>query len=218
MFTGMIEETGLVAGITTSGEGLSLTITAREVLKGTRVGDSISVNGACLTVTAVDVGGFTLFVSPVTASVTTLGGFTRGVRVNLERAMAASSRFGGHIVQGHVDGRGRVDRADRDARGMRVTITAAPELRRYIAAKGSVAVDGVSLTVVSLTSSGFMLYIIPETLHKTILGEWKAGDAVNLEVDILAKYVERMLDPAGAGGEDPGDRGLKKKLAEEGYL
>ncbi len=218
MFTGMIEETGLVTGIVRSGEGLSLTIAAREVLEGTRVGDSIAVNGACLTVTVVDAGGFTLFVSPVTASVTTLGEFARGRKVNLERAMEASSRFGGHIVQGHVDGRGRVDRVERDSRGMRVTVAVPPELRRYIAARGSVAVDGVSLTVVSLASSGFTLYIIPETLRKTVLGEWKAGGEVNLEVDILAKYVERMLDRTGEGGGGSGDGGLKSKLAEEGYL
>jgi riboflavin synthase len=132
--------------------------------------------------------------------------------------MAASSRFGGHIVQGHVDGRGRLERVERDSRGIRVTVGSPPELRRYIVDRGSVAVDGVSLTVVSVTTSGFALYIIPETLQKTVLGEWKAGDAVNLEVDILAKYVERMLQTPGNVGEESGDGGLKRKLAEEGYL
>ena len=218
MFTGMIEETGVVSGVAPHGEGLSLTVAAREVLEGTRVGDSISVNGACLTVTAVDAGGFSLFVSPVTADVTTIGRITRGARVNLERAMAASSRFGGHIVQGHVDGRGKVERVERDSRGMRASLGAGPDLRRYIAPKGSVAVDGVSLTVVSLTPSGFSLYIIPETLKKTVLGEWKPGDDVNIEVDILAKYVERMLGPGGGGAGAAGDDALKAKLAEEGYL
>ncbi|TFH38231.1 MAG: riboflavin synthase [Chrysiogenales bacterium] len=216
MFTGLVEETGKVTEVSGAGEGLSMTIAAVKVLEGTRVGDSINVNGACQTVTAIDGRGFTIFVSPVTASVTTLGSFARGRKVNLERAMSAASRFGGHIVQGHIDGRGRVEKIERDSRGMRVGVAAAENLRRYCAEKGSVAVDGVSLTVVSLTSVGFNLYFIPETLGKTILSEWKAGDEVNIEVDILAKYVERMLLHSREGGTADDDTDLMRKLMEEG--
>jgi riboflavin synthase len=216
MFTGLIEEIGRVARVTRGGGGLDITIEASRVPEGTRTGDSICVNGACQTVTAVDARSFTVFASTVTAEVTTLGEFAPGRRVNLERAMTPSSRFGGHFVQGHVDGRGSIESIEKDGRGMRVTVAAGPELRRYIVAKGSVAVDGVSLTVVSLVPAGFTLYIIPETIGNTVITGWKAGDRVNLEADILAKYVERMLQAReGAGGDDGG---LMRKLAEEGFV
>jgi len=158
-----------------------------------------------------------VFASGVTAAVTTLGGFAPGRRVNLERAMTPASRFGGHFVQGHVDGRGSVASIDRDRMGMGVTVSAGPELRRYIVEKGSIAVDGVSLTVVSLTPAGFTLYIIPGTLNGTVIPEWRAGDSVNIETDILAKYVERMLDARGQGGVTDGG-GLMTKLAEGGFV
>jgi len=219
MFTGLIEEIGKVAAVSRAGDGLHLTIQAERVLEGTRTGDSICINGACQTVTALDGRSFTVFVSAVTASVSTLGSFTAGRKVNLERAMTPSSRFGGHFVQGHVDGRGTVDAVEKDSMGMRVRIAAGPELGRYIVGKGSIAVDGVSLTVVSADDTGFTLYFIPETLGNTIVSEWKTGVEVNIEVDILAKYVERMLRPGtdNADGRS-GDRNLMKKLAEEGFV
>ncbi|HQL83347.1 MAG TPA: riboflavin synthase [Spirochaetota bacterium] len=217
MFTGLIEEIGRVARVQRAGDGLNLVIEAALVLEGTRTGDSICINGACQTVTAMDARTFTVFASGVTAAVTTLGGFAPGRRVNLERAMTPASCFGGHFVQGHVDGRGSVASIDRDRMGMGVTVSAGPELRRYIVEKGSIAVDGVSLTVVSLTPAGFTLYIIPGTLNGTVIPEWRAGDSVNIETDILAKYVERMLDARGQGGVTDGG-GLMTKLAEGGFV
>lgn len=220
MFTGLIEETGRVAGVVRAGGGINITIGCERVLEGVRTGDSICINGACQTVTAADRGSFTVFASAVTASITTLGSFTPGRRVNLERAMTPGSRFGGHFVQGHVDGRGRIDRIDKDAMGMSVRITAAPVVLRYIVEKGSVAVDGISLTVVSCDNAGFTLYLIPETMGNTIASGWKTGDEVNIEPDILAKYVERMLQPGNAGtghGEDGNESGLMRKLAEGGF-
>jgi len=217
MFTGLIEEIGRVARVQRAGDGLNLVIEAALVLEGTRTGDSICINGACQTVTAMDARTFTVFASGVTEAVTTLGGFAPGRRVNLERAMTPASRFGGHFVQGHVDGRGSVASIDRDRMGMGVTVSAGPELRRYIVEKGSIAVDGVSLTVVSLTPAGFTLYIIPGTLNGTVIPEWRAGDSVNIETDIIAKYVERMLDARGQGGVTDGG-GLMTKLAEGGFV
>ncbi len=221
MFTGLIEEIGRVMSTGRAGDGLLLTIAADEVLEGTRVGDSICINGACQTVTAIDGRSFTVFVSSVTASVTTLGAFAPGRRVNLERAMTPSSRFGGHFVQGHVDGRGRIGKIEKDSMGMRVNITVAPELGRYIVEKGSIAVDGVSLTVVSLIEGGCTLYFIPETLLNTAVSEWKPGDEVNVEVDVIAKYVERSLQSiktGGSRGEPSGDGSLMKKLMEGGFV
>ena len=218
MFTGLIEEIGRVGGTVASGGGSLLTVEARTVLEGTAPGDSISINGACQTVTAVDARSFTVFVSPVTSAVSTLGSFQRGRRVNLERALRPASRFGGHFVQGHVDGTGGIGRVERDGAGLIVEVEAPPGIVHYIAGKGSVAVDGISLTVVSLTPGGFALYIIPETLSGTTATEWRAGDRVNVEVDIIAKYVERMVHPERGEGGPSGDRNLMKKLAEGGFI
>ncbi|MBP7738982.1 MAG: riboflavin synthase [Spirochaetes bacterium] len=217
MFTGLIEEIGTIAAVSRAGDGLRLTVRAERVLEGTRVGDSICINGACQTVTALDGSSFTVFVSSVTASVTTLGSFKANRKVNLERAMTPSSRFGGHFVQGHVDGRGAVRAVEKDSMGRGVIIDAGTDLTRYIVAKGSVAVDGVSLTVVAADEKGFSLYFIPETLENTVLSEWKTGAEVNIEVDILAKYVERMLR-SGKADDRSNDGALMKKLMEEGFV
>lgn len=221
MFTGLIEEVGKVVSVVRAGGGITITVGCERVLEGARTGDSICVNGACQTVTATDRGSFTVFASSVTAAVTTLGSFAPGRRVNLERAMTPASRFGGHFVQGHVDGRGRIDRIEMDPAGMRVRVTAGPEILRYIVEKGSVAVDGISLTVVSCDDAGFVLYLIPETVGNTIVSGWKTGDEVNIEPDIIAKYVERLLGPGKAGGEHGGggdESGLLRKLAEGGFV
>ncbi|MDR3237508.1 MAG: riboflavin synthase [Spirochaetia bacterium] len=215
MFTGLIEETGLVKSIRPKGEGSLLEVAARVVLEDTRIGDSISINGACQTVTAVTGKSFTVFVSRITSSVSTLGTFAPGLRVNLERAMTPNSRFGGHIVQGHVDGAGIISSLSKDQEGLEAGIEVSPSIMRYITAKGSAAVDGISLTVVSVSDNGFTLYLIPETLNKTTISDWKKGSRVNIEVDILAKYVEKMLN-TGAG--KTGDDELKKALAENGFL
>ena len=213
MFTGLIEETGLVKSIKRQGEGYLLEIEAGKVLEKTVTGDSISINGACQTVTEISSASFTVFASKVTASLTTLGDFKPGRRVNLERAMTPSSRFGGHIVQGHVDGMGTVSSLLKDSDGLQAVIQAEPEVMRYIVAKGSVALDGISLTVVSTSGKDFVLYLIPETLNNTIIADWKKGSRVNIEVDILAKYVEKMLK----GGEDK-EESLKKALFEGGFM
>jgi len=221
MFTGLIEEIGRVISTSRAGDGMHLKIAAAHVLEGTQTGDSICINGACQTVTAIDGRSCTVFVSSVTASVTTLGEFAPGRRVNLERAMTPASRFGGHFVQGHVDGRGRIERIDKNSAGIRVSASVGPELGKYIVEKGSIAVDGVSLTVVTLVDKGFTLYFIPETISNTTVSEWKTGDAVNVEVDILAKYVERSLQFMKTGGKQGGSDGqdsFLKKLMEEGFV
>jgi riboflavin synthase len=218
VFTGLIEEIGSVKSITSSGDGYLLEIEAQVVLGETRIGDSISINGACQTVTEVKSRSFTVFVSKITASITTLGEFKPGRKVNLERAMTPSSRFGGHIVQGHVDGTGIIQSVKKDASGQEIHIAASHELLRYVVAKGSVSVDGISLTVVSLHDDSFVLYLIPETLSKTIIGDWKPGGTVNIEVDILAKYVERMLGNNKDEHESDRDDVLRRKLFEEGYI
>jgi riboflavin synthase len=214
MFTGLIEETGTIAGIRGEGEGMVLSVSASGVLQDMKRGDSICINGACQTVTSFGEGTFSVFVSKVTAEITTLGSLARGSRVNLERAMTHQSRFGGHIVQGHVDGTGAVHQLARDRKGLKIVISADAGLCRYMVDRGSVAVDGVSLTVVEAGRDRFTLYLIPETLSGTTLDALKTGDRVNIEVDVLAKYVERMLNRDG--GEKK-DEGLRKKLYEEGY-
>lgn len=219
MFTGLIEEIGVVSGIAGSGTGLVLTIEAGKVLEGARIGDSISINGACQTVTSLTGRTFSVFVSPVTASVTTLGSYRPGTRVNLERAMTPASRLGGHFVQGHVDGTGKVGAVRKDAAGMSADIAVEAGLKKYIVERGSVAVDGISLTVVSVVPSGFSLYLIPQSLSGSTASSWRAGDPVNIEVDILAKYVERMLTVMKGSPDGKADDGkLLKKLMEEGFF
>jgi len=221
VFTGLIEETGTVVSLKNSGDGKVLEVKGERVLVGTKRGDSISINGACQTVTGMSGDTFSVFVSRVSLGVTTLGNFKPGRIVNLERALSLGSRLGGHIVQGHVDFTGSVKKIVNDSRGVEVDIDVSPEQMRYIVEKGSVAVDGISLTVVSVTDSGFKLYLIPETLAGTNIRTWSTGEKVNIETDILARYVERILK---SGRIEPGDSsasndsGLLKKLAENGYL
>lgn len=196
MFTGIIEETGSVKRIETGGDFCRIHIQAEFVLEGTKVGDSIAVNGACLTVTDIDGGGFTADVMPETLERSSLGKLAPGSRVNLERAMAADGRFGGHIVSGHIDGTGQVAEVNRQGNAVWYRIAASEKLLRYIVEKGSVAIDGISLTVARVSGRDFSVSIIPHTLGETILGEKKPGDIVNLETDVIGKYVERLLqDP-----------------------
>lgn len=207
MFTGLIEETGTVRRAERAGRSLRLTVGARRVLEGVQVGDSIAVNGVCLTVVAFDSASFTADVMPETYSVTSLRSLAPGDRVNLERTMALGDRFGGHIVQGHVDGTGTVVAAERDEIAVRLTVGCGAEVLRYLVPRGSVAVDGVSLTVVDVGADRFTVSLIPHTFAVTALGARRPGDLVNLEADVLAKYVERLLTgPAapGGGGGGPG--------------
>ena len=214
MFTGLIEEIGTVLDIRKQVDGIVFTIGADIVLDGTKIGDSIAVHGACLTVTELAHKSFSVFASRVTCDTTTLGNFQRNRRVHLERALRLDSRLGGHLVQGHVDGKGTVGTLKKDAHGLEIEILAYEEIRKFVVSRGSVAVDGVSLTVVSLTHKGFVLYLIPETLKNTTFHTLSPGEEVNIETDILAKYVERMISQQNRND----DRRLLQKMKEEGFM
>ncbi len=193
MFTGIIEELGSVRSFERGGKGARLAVEATVVTEGTSAGDSIAVNGVCLT--ALDVGehGFAADVSQETLDRSTLGGLSPGSSVNLERAVTPSTRLGGHIVQGHVDGRGTFVSAVQSGDFWTVTIGFSQELDRYFVHKGSVAVEGISLTIAELRESEFDIAVIPKTWELTNLSTLRPGDEVNLEADIIAKYVERMM-------------------------
>jgi riboflavin synthase len=211
MFTGLIEEIGTVSSVKPSGTGFEISVKAASVLEGVKSGDSIAINGVCQSVTSFGPDSFTVFSSRVTADITTLAELSPGTKVNLERALTPLSRMGGHIVQGHVDGTGVVTRIMKDSRGTSITIGADAKLMRYIVAKGSVAVNGISLTVVSENGSSFDLYLIPDTVDKTTIPLMKQGDRVNIETDILAKYAEKMLTGSNDGR-------LMRKLSEGGFV
>ena len=190
MFTGIVEEVGVVAKISDNG----MTVRATKVTEDLKLGDSIAVNGTCLTAVSFDRTEFSVDLSPETMRRTSLGQLSVGGPVNLERALLASDRMGGHIVQGHVDGTGRIMSTKRDGDSTIFRIRVPKRLNRYIVEKGFVAVDGISLTVVKIGASSFTLAVIPYTLKNTNLAALSVGDRVNLEADILAKYVESLLD------------------------
>lgn len=177
-----------------------LTVRAGAVLEGTKTGDSIAVNGVCLTVTALSGHSFSADVMHETLDRSTLAGLSPGSRVDLERAMAAGGRFGGHLVAGHVDGVGKIVRVRRDDTAVWYTVAAGPEVLRYVVEKGSVAIDGISLTVAAVTDRDFSVSVIPHTAAQTVLGERAPGDLVNLEADMIGKYVEKLLSPIPARG------------------
>lgn len=193
MFTGIIEELGTVRSLTDIPGGLRINIAARSVTQGTQAGDSIAVNGVCLTALEPHAGGFCADVSPETLDRTTLGRLSAGCAVNLERALLPTTRLSGHIVQGHVDGRGEFAGAVSEGDFYTVTVRFPAELSRYFVEKGSVAVEGISLTVAALRDGEFDIAVIPKTWEVTNLHTLSPGDAVNLEVDVIAKYVERMM-------------------------
>jgi riboflavin synthase len=195
MFTGLVEEVGTVAAISPSSGGARVRIRADRVLDGLAIGDSIAVDGACLTAVALHADGFELDVVAETLGRTALGSRVEGDRVNLERALRAGDRLGGHLVQGHVDGTATIAAVADEAQGRRLSFTTSPELLRYVVAKGSVAIDGVSLTVASRHDAGFEVALIPHTLGETTLGAAREGQTVNLEVDLVAKYVEALVAP-----------------------
>lgn len=195
MFTGIVEEVGRVL----RREGPLLEIGASTVLDGLREGDSIAVNGACLTVTRLFPQGFAVDLSPETLRRTNLGLLTPGAPVDLERPLSYGGRVGGHLVQGHVDAVGEILSITPEGNSHLFTISAPQPLMRYIVEKGFIAVDGISLTVVGVQGNTFSVSIIPYTFQHTVMGYRKVGDAVNLEVDILAKYVERLLESALQG-------------------
>jgi riboflavin synthase len=201
MFTGIVEELGTVAGVEDQGDAIRLTVRAAAVLEDAGLGDSISVNGCCLTVATRTDETWTADVMQETLDKTSLAGVRPGDRVNLERAVTAATRLGGHIVQGHVDGVGEVLGRTPSEHWEVVEISLPAGLARYVVAKGSIAVDGVSLTVVDVTDDRFTVSLIPETLARTTLGSRGPGERVNLEVDVLAKYVERLLPVTHRTGE-----------------
>ena len=196
MFTGIVEEIGSVKQ---TGQ-TSLAISAARVLEGTALGDSIAVNGACLTVIDIDRSGFAVEIMPETRRLTNIGDLRAGEKVNLERALPAQGRIGGHFVQGHVDATGRVSALVRETGAVIASITASGEVLRYLVKKCFVAINGVSLTVVNCEGTQFSVSLVPYTQKNTNLGLLKPGQAVNLEVDIMAKYIEKFYHPGNQEG------------------
>ena len=192
MFTGIVRERGRVVAARRNGDGLELRIAAPETAEGTSVGDSIAVAGCCLTAVTVNDGELGFDAVPETLRRTTLAELTEGAEVNLEPALRAGEPLGGHYVQGHVDGVGRVRSREPEGDGARLRLDVPPELLRYCAEKGPLAVDGVSLTIAGLADDGVEIALVPHTLAATTLGALQPGEPVNLEVDVLAKYVERL--------------------------
>lgn len=216
MFTGIIEEVGVIQRVISGSNDGSIDIGARLVLEGTKVGDSIAVNGVCLTVTALRANGFTADVMPETLRRSNLGMLQNGDPVDLERAMPADGRFGGHIVAGHIDGTGIIANRYREGIATWLTISTSPEILRYIVEKGSIAIDGISLTVAAVSDRDFSVSLIPHTGEQTILLQKEPGAKVNLENDIIGKYVERMLTRTSAPPE-PESRITAEFLQENGF-
>ncbi len=215
MFTGIIEEVGSVISVTRNGTNSDIRIKAAKVLEGTKLGDSIAVNGVCLTVTAMGGDWFQADVMNETLSRSSLGSLRSGSPVDLERAMAAGGRFGGHIVSGHIDGTGTISGIRNDGIAVWYTVSAPQSILRYIVEKGSIAIDGISLTVAKVTDSDFSVSIIPHTAACTVLSQRKTGDTVNLENDIIGKYVEKLMKPA----EEEHSGGVSlDMLAKNGFI
>lgn len=212
MFTGIIEEIGTVRRIEHGAKGARLTIQAKTVLEDTRIGDSIATNGVCLTVVSMTGDSFSADVMAESLRRSSLGTLQGGSPVNLERAMAANGRFGGHIVSGHIDGTGTIASQKREDNAVWVKIKTPAPLLRYIVEKGSIAIDGVSLTIAAVTDTDFSVSIIPHTGAQTILLGKKPGDPVNLECDVIGKYVEKLTAPHKTGGIST------NFLAENGFL
>lgn len=199
MFTGIIEEMGTVKALRREAGAARLSLSAATVLDGTALGDSISVNGVCLTVVEMGKNEFSADVAVETLRVTNLGELKAGARVNLERALQLSARIGGHLVSGHVDAVGRLREKRDEGNGWRIFFDAPETVLRYVIKKGSIAIDGISLTVADVDRAGFSIAMIPHTARLTTLGFKAAGDSVNLESDIIGKYVERFLPGKEAG-------------------
>ena len=210
MFTGIVEEMGTIRAVRRGRSSSVLSIGASMVLSDLKIGDSVAVNGVCLTATGKDDGGFTADVMHETLVRSSLGS-----HVNLEWAMAADGRFGGHIVSGHIDGTGTISAIRTDDNAVWYTVQAAPSLLRYIVEKGSITIDGISLTVATVDANGFSISAIPHTVAVTILSEKRVGDTVNLETDIIGKYVKKLLRPQP---ETTPQSGITREfLAENGF-
>jgi len=231
LFTGIIEELGRIKSLSLKGSSGKISISAEKVLDGTNVGDSIAVNGVCLTVIELLKDGFAADVMAETVRRSSLGKLQPGDYVNLERAMAANGRFGGHIVSGHIDGTGRIISKIKEENAIWIKISADADILKYIVEKGSICIDGISLTVAAVDNKSFSVSIIPHTSEETTLTSKKSGDIVNLETDIVGKYVAKLLglnvqsdaaankmpkDMPGSDGKVPGGLTMEM-LAELGY-
>ncbi|HEY9578004.1 MAG TPA: riboflavin synthase [Pseudobacillus sp.] len=214
MFTGIIEEIGTIEEVLARTQSLQLTIAASKVLEDVRLGDSIAVNGVCLTVTSFTAERFTVDVMPETFQDTSLSKINRGSKVNLERAMAANGRFGGHFVSGHVDGVGTITGKKQVENALYVDIAYPSELAPYLMTKGSVALDGTSLTIFYVSEKELTISLIPHTQEETILAKKAIGDPVNIECDMLAKYVERMMNRKA---EKPASNVTMELLEKHGF-
>lgn len=214
MFTGIVEEKGKLIEKQIHGNSGTLRIAASIVLENTKIGDSIAVNGVCLTVTTLGDGVFTADVMAETIRRSSLGSLMPGAHINLERAMAADGRFGGHIVSGHIDGTGEIVSMTREGNATLITIKADSKILNLIVEKGSITIDGISLTVASVTKEDFMVSIIPHTGDATTLMERKVGDLVNLENDLIGKYVQRLLGISNEYITDNNGSGITLEMLE----
>ncbi|GEL09107.1 riboflavin synthase [Salisediminibacterium halotolerans] len=217
MFTGIVEEKGKIRRMQPSGDAIVMAIAGKKVLDDIHTGDSISVNGVCLTVTSFSDDSFTVDLMPETVRNTSLRGLAAGSEVNLERAMAANGRFGGHFVSGHVDGLGTIRAKRPEYNAVYFDIEIDPRLRKYMMMKGSVAVDGTSLTIFGLSDNTFTISIIPHTLEETVIGSKGPGDVVNIECDMLSKYMEELLVRRFEAEEAPSEKLSEEFLNEHGF-
>lgn len=211
MFTGIIEEMGIIKSIKQAEKSSVLRIKGQKVLQGTHIGDSISTNGICLTVTKIEKDFFEADVMSESLKRTNIGELAPGSYVNLERALSLATRLGGHMVSGHIDGTGQIREFRRDGNAVWITVETSPELLRYIIEKGSIAIDGVSLTVVTVDDQSFQVSVIPHTGEETVLLQKQPGSTVNLECDMIGKYVEKLL------GIDSKER-VQESQVTEGFL
>ena len=213
MFTGIVEEIGIIKDIKKNSQSASLLIACKKVLEGSQIGDSIAVNGVCLTVTSIGSNEYSADVMAETLDRSSLGNLKKGDRVNLERAMPANGRFGGHIVSGHIDGIGKIASIDKDEMAVWYKIETSEKILKYIVEKGSIAIDGISLTVAKVTSKDFCVSIIPHSQGNTILSDKKISDIVNLENDIVGKYVEKLI-----GNKKEESKITMEYLADNGFI
>lgn len=215
IFTGIIEEIGTIKNIAIQGSSGSISIKAKKVLENTKIGDSIAVNGVCLTVTKLQADGFCADVMAETLRRSGLGKLGRGDMVNLERAMATDGRFGGHIVSGHIDGTGTISKYAKEENAVWVTVDTSKEILELIVEKGSICIDGISLTVASVSENSFQVSIIPHTAQETTLIKKKTGDVVNLENDIVGKYIKRFLEAPRTNEKKQNKSGLTMEMLEQ---
>lgn len=217
MFTGIIEEIGTIKSINSNGISSQLCISANKILEDTKIGDSIAVNGVCLTVTSIKSNLFTADVMAETLRRSNLGSLIPQSKVNLERAMPANGRFGGHIVSGHIDGTGTIVETKPEGNAVWIKINCSDNLLKYIIHKGSITIDGISLTVAKVTDSDFSVSIIPHTAANTTLLQKKSGDVVNLENDVIGKYIEKLLSFQKIDEQKPQSKITEEFLRQNGF-